>query len=148
MKRQLLTFGIGQQFLGVDIMAVREIRAWAATTLIPNAPDYVKGVVNLRGCVLPVIDLSCRLGWGKIDAQERHVIIVVDIGGTLHGLFVDAVNDIVTVDDAQLQAPPAIAGQGAADFLGGVASVDDRMVMLLTLEKLAERRDSEIKIAA
>jgi purine-binding chemotaxis protein CheW len=148
MKRQLLTFCIGEQFLGVDIMAVREIRAWAPATLIPNAPDYVKGVVNLRGSVLPVIDLSCRLGWGRIDAQERHVIIVVDIGGALHGLFVDAVNDIVTVDDSELQAPPAVAGQSAADFLGGVASVDERMVMLLTLEKLADRPAGEAKIAA
>jgi len=148
MKHQLLTFCIGEQFLGVDIMAVREIRAWAPTTLIPNAPEHIKGVVNLRGSVLPVIDLSCRLGWGRIDAQERHVIIVVDIGGSLHGLFVDAVNDIVTVNNQDLQSPPAVAGHKAVDLLQGVASIDDRMVMLLTLDKLVEHDDAPDRIAA
>ncbi len=148
MKRQLLTFCIGPQFLGVDIMAVREIRAWAPTTLIPNAPDFVKGVVNLRGSVLPVIDLSCRLGWGKVDPEERHVIIVVQIVDVLHGLFVDAVNDIVTVDDQDLQAPPKVAGHGASEFLEGVASVDDRMVMVLTLDRLVEQRSAEAPLAA
>lgn len=148
MKRQLLTFCIGEQFLGVDIMAVREIRAWTPTTRIPSAPDYVKGVVNLRGSVLPVIDLSCRLGWGRVDPEERHVIIVVQIGDALHGLFVDAVNDIVTADDTELQPPPRVAGHTASDFLEGVASVDNRMVMVLTLDSLVEQRVAEASIAA
>ncbi|NOS34933.1 chemotaxis protein CheW, partial [Acinetobacter baumannii] len=95
MSRQLITFQIGEQVLGVDIMAIREIRAWSPATPLPNVPAHVRGVVNLRGVVLPVLDLSHRLGWGSTDPSSRHVIIVVRIGEQLQGLFVDAVNDIV-----------------------------------------------------
>ncbi|WP_430323732.1 chemotaxis protein CheW, partial [Salmonella enterica] len=79
MPRQLITFQIGDQVLGVDIMAIREIRAWSPATPLPNVPPHVRGVVNLRGVVLPVLDLSHRLGWGMTDPSARHVIIVVRI---------------------------------------------------------------------
>src|SRR3546814_18377825 len=74
MSSQLITFQIGEQFLGVDIMAIREIRAWSPTTLLPHVPDYVRGVINLRGTVLPVIDLAARLGWGLTAPPGRPVI--------------------------------------------------------------------------
>src|SRR3546814_18433116 len=77
MSSQLITFQIGEQLLGVDIMAIREIRAWSPTTLLPHVPDYVRGVINLRGNVLPVNDLAARLGWGLTEPTGRHVIIVV-----------------------------------------------------------------------
>src|SRR3546814_12457291 len=76
MSSQLITFQIGEQFLGVDIMAIREIRAWSPTTLLPHVPDYVRGVINLRGNVLPVIDLAARLRWGLTEPTGRHVILV------------------------------------------------------------------------
>src|SRR3546814_16586948 len=85
MSSQLITFQIGEQFLGVDIMAIREIRAWSPTTLLPHVPDYVRGVINLRGNVLPVIDLAARLGWGLTEPTGRHVILVVRIDEQLHG---------------------------------------------------------------
>ena len=83
MSRQLITFEIGDRRLGIDIMAIREIRAWSPTTPLPNVPAHVRGVVNLRGVVLPVIDLSQRLGWGTTEPSARHVIIVVRIGDQL-----------------------------------------------------------------
>jgi purine-binding chemotaxis protein CheW len=138
MSRQIITFRIGEQFLGVDIMAIREIRAWSPTTRLPHVPDYVRGVVNLRGSVLPVFDLSARLGWGLTDPTARHVIIVVQLGNQLQGLIVDAVNDIVTLAEGSLQSPPTIGEDTASDFLDGLASVDDRMVMVLSLSKLTE----------
>jgi purine-binding chemotaxis protein CheW len=138
MSRQIITFRIGEQFLGVDIMAIREIRAWSPTTRLPHVPDYVRGVVNLRGSVLPVFDLSARLGWGLTDPTARHVIIVVQLGTQLQGLIVDAVNDIVTLAEGSLQPPPTIGEDTASDFLDGLASVDDRMVMVLSLTKLTE----------
>lgn len=137
MFRQLITFQIGEQFLGVDIMAIREIRAWTPTTLLPHSPAFVRGVVNLRGTVLPVIDLSARLGWGLAEPTGRHVIIVVQIGAQLNGLIVDAVNDIVTIDGDQLQPPPELAADGSLRFLEGLVPVDDRMVMVLDLDTLA-----------
>ncbi|HEY9580483.1 MAG TPA: chemotaxis protein CheW [Rhizorhapis sp.] len=137
MSSQLITFQIGEQFLGVDIMAIREIRAWSPTTLLPHVPDYVRGVINLRGNVLPVIDLAARLGWGLTEPTGRHVIIVVRIDEQLHGLIVDAVNDIVTVDDEAMQAPPSLSTDSASAFLKGLVAVEDRMVMVLSLDNLA-----------
>src|SRR3546814_11889268 len=93
MSSQLITFQIGEQFLGVDIMAIREIRAWSPTTLLPHVPDYVRGVINLSGNVLPVIDLAARLGWGLTEPTGRHVIIVVRIDETTHGLVVESVQE-------------------------------------------------------
>src|SRR3546814_19988542 len=132
MSSQLITFQIGEQFLGVDIMAIREIRAWSPTTLLPHVPDYVRGVINLRGNVLPVIDLAARLGWGLTEPTGRHVIIVVRIDEQLHGLIVDAVNDIVTVDDEAMQAPPSLSPDSATAFLKGLVAVEDRRVMVLS----------------
>lgn len=140
MSRQLITFQIGEQFLGVDIMAIREIRAWSATTLLPHVPDYVRGVVNLRGTVLPVIDLSARLGWGPSEPTSRHVIIVVRIADQLQGLIVDAVNDIVSINSEALQPAPAIT-ENASIALEGLIPVEDRMVMVLSLEALALEGD-------
>lgn len=140
MSRQLITFQIGEQYLGVDIMAIREIRAWSSTTLLPHVPDYVRGVVNLRGTVLPVIDLSARLGWGPSEPTARHVIIVVRIADQLQGLIVDAVNDIVSINSEDLQPAPAIT-EGGTIALEGLIPVEDRMVMVLSLEALALEGD-------
>jgi len=137
MLRQLITFQIGEQYLGVDIMAIREIRAWTPTTLLPHVPEHVRGVVNLRGTVLPVIDLASLLGWGLTEPTARHVIIVVRIGGQLQGLIVDSVNDIVSIDNAGLQAPPNVADSATTSYLEGIASVEDRMVMVLALDQLS-----------
>ncbi|RVT92495.1 chemotaxis protein CheW [Sphingomonas crocodyli] len=137
MARQLITFQIGQQYLGVDIMAIREIRAWTPTTMLPHVPAHVRGVVNLRGTVLPVIDLSARLGWGLTDPTARHVIIVVRIGEQLHGMIVDAVNDIVAIDEATLQPPPALGTGETTSYLEGLVTVEDRMVMVLALDNLS-----------
>lgn len=137
MLRQLITFQIGEQYLGVDIMAIREIRAWTPTTLLPHVPEHVRGVVNLRGTVLPVIDLASLLGWGLTEPTARHVIIVVRIGGQLQGLIVDSVNDIVSIDDAGMQPPPNVADSATTSYLEGIASVEDRMVMVLALDHLS-----------
>ena len=149
MSRQLITFQIGEQFLGVDIMAIREIRAWTPTTILPHTATHVRGVVNLRGTVLPVFDLSARLGWGLAEPTARHVIIVVQIAGRLQGLIVDAVNDIVRVEAADLQPPPAIGGEAAGRFLEGLVPVDGRMVMVLDLGALGvEENDGPAAEAA
>lgn len=137
MLRQLITFQIGEQYLGVDIMAIREIRAWTPTTLLPHVPEHVRGVVNLRGTVLPVIDLASLLGWGLTEPTARHVIIVVRIGGQLQGLIVDSVNDIVSIDNAGMQPPPNVADSATTSYLEGIASVEDRMVMVLALDHLS-----------
>src|ERR1700742_3390878 len=107
-RRELTSFRIGDQEFCVDIMSVREIRGWTAATPLPRSPDFVRGVINLRGAVLPIIDLSARMGLGVIEPEARHVIIVCRIGGQMVGLLVDAVSDILTITDDLIQATPDV----------------------------------------
>jgi purine-binding chemotaxis protein CheW len=142
MSRQFITFQLGDQILGVDIMAIREIRAWSPATPLPNVPAHVRGVVNLRGVVLPVLDLRHRLGWGLTDPSARHVIIVVRIGEQLQGLIVDAVNDIVEVPMETMQPVPDMGDVPAASFLDGLANIDDRLILILALDRLTDTGSS------
>lgn len=138
MSHEFITFEIGDRRLGIDIMAIREIRAWSPATPLPNSPPHVRGVVNLRGVVLPVLDLSQRLGWGATEPSGRHVIIVVRIGEQLQGIIVDAVSDIVTLGPDQLQPVPDVGQTQAAAFLDGIATIDGRLIMILGLDRITE----------
>ncbi|MFA6122189.1 MAG: chemotaxis protein CheW [Sphingomonas sp.] len=140
MTRQLITFEVESQVFGIDIMAIREIRAWTPTTRLPQVPHYIAGVVNLRGTVLPVVDLAARLGWRATAPTARHVIIVTQILGQFRGLIVDSVSDIVTFPIASLQSPPT-TGDAVVPFLEGLVSIDDRMVMVLDLPSLTDAND-------
>lgn len=128
---ELLSFRVEDQEYSVDIMSVREIRSWTQATSIPHAPDYVRGVINLRGTVLPVVDLAVRLGIRSGEPNERSVIIVVDIGGRAVGLRVDAVSDILSVPGGELQTPPDLLADEAADFIRALTIVDGRMIRVL-----------------
>lgn len=138
MQGELITFEVAGQLFGIDIMAVREIRAWTPTTPLPHAPDYVAGVVNLRGAVLPVINLAARLGWTPTEATARNAIIVVQLSQRASGLIVDSVSDIVTIDTAALQAPPVDSTDGTIPFISGLAPLGERMVMVLDLATFTE----------
>lgn len=137
MLRELITFEVSGQLFGLDIMAIREIRAWTPATRLPRVPHYVAGVVNLRGTVLPVIDLAARLGWPATEASPRHAIIVTQVAGQAKGLIVDSVSDIVTLPHDSLQAPPVTANDSIVPFLEGLAAIEDRMVQVLNLPALA-----------
>ena len=134
--RELLSFRVGAQEFCVDIMIVREIRGWVAETPLPHAPAYVRGVVNLRGAVLPIVDLSERLGLGQAEPSAQHVIIVAQIGAQVVGLLVSAVSDILTISDQMIQPTPAIASGMAATYVQGLLTVDNRMVSVLCAERL------------
>ncbi|MFY7838270.1 MAG: chemotaxis protein CheW [Novosphingobium sp.] len=139
MLRELITFEVEGQVFGLDIMAIREIRAWSPTTRLPRVPSYVAGVVNLRGTVLPVIDLAARLGWRATEATPRHAIIVTQQGAQISGWIVDSVSDIVTLESEALQPPPPTsAGDTVVPFLEGLAAIEDRMVMVLNLASLTD----------
>jgi Chemotaxis signal transduction protein len=133
---ELITFEVAGQLFGLDIMAIREIRAWTPATRLPQVPPFVVGVVNLRGTVLPVIDLAARLGWPSTEATPRHAIIVVQLGGQTMGLIVEAVSDIVALADDALQPPPDTGNVDVVPFLRGLAGLGDRMVMVLDLDRL------------
>ena len=135
-RRQFITFRSGIQEFGADIMAIREIRGWTETTPLPHAPDYVRGVINLRGVVLPVVDLKSRLGLGKTDANPKDVIVVVQSGDRTIGLLVDAVSDILTVTGSDIQPTPELARETDSEFVEGIAVLSERMVTILSMEKL------------
>ncbi len=136
MRHELITFGIAGQRFGIDIMAVREIRAWSPVTRLPRVPDYVAGVVNLRGAVLPVVDLAARLGWPSTEATPRNPIIVIEHQGQLRGLIVHDVADIVSIEHGNLQQPDATGHEAITHFLQGIAPLGEDMVMVLELDRL------------
>jgi purine-binding chemotaxis protein CheW len=138
MHRELITFEVEGQVFGLDIMAIREIRAWTPTTRLPRVPHYVAGVVNLRGTVLPVIDLAARLGWRPTEPTPRHAIIVTQMGNQACGLIVDSVSDIVTIPADALQPPPVTANDSIIQFLEGLAAIDENMVQVLNLSALGD----------
>lgn len=134
-RRQFITFISGGQEFGANIMSIREIRGWTETTPLPHAPDFVRGVINLRGVVLPVVDLKARLGRGLTDTNPKHVIIVVKSDERTIGLLVDAVSDIMTVGESEIQPTPELARDSCSSFVEGIAVLDQRMVTLLSMEK-------------
>ena len=135
--RELITFEVSGQLFGLDITAIREIRAWSPVTRVPGVPHYVAGMANLRGSILPVIDLASRLGWEPTEASERHAIIVVDIAGQQSGLIVESVSDLVQLRDIELQPPPAMGDEDIIAFIEGLVPVGERMVLVLNLEAMA-----------
>ncbi len=135
-RREVIVFQVGPQEFCVDIMAVRELRGWTPATPLPRSPDYVLGVINLRGTVLPVVDMSARLGLGPGQTGGRQVIIVVFLGRQLVGLLVDSVREILALDEAQLRPTPDLPGQALEGFVDSLITLQDRMVGVLTLERL------------
>lgn len=129
---EYLSFRIDENEYSVEIMSVREIRGWTRTTSLPHAPPFVRGVINLRGTVLPVVDLAVRLGLEASEPEERNVIIVVDVGSRVMGLRVDAVSDILSFSDDQLQPPPDMTSKSR--FVRALTILDERMVRILDLE--------------
>jgi purine-binding chemotaxis protein CheW len=141
--RELIAFRIGDQEFCVNIMSVREIRGWTPATALPHSPGYVLGVINLRGAVLPIIDLSGRLGMKPADPTARHVIIVAQVHKKVVGLLVDAVSDILTVTSENIQPTPEVSSELDKSFARGVLAIEGRMICLIELESLFRASESE-----
>jgi purine-binding chemotaxis protein CheW len=133
---QFISFAIDDDQYGVDIMAVREIKGWSEITHLPKQPDYVRGVLNLRGVIVPIVDLRCRFGQGLTEAGPTHIVIIVQIGARPIGLLADRVLDIVSFETSQIQPVPRIARGSRVDFLSGLVTIDDTMIALINLPNL------------
>ncbi|MDI7863375.1 chemotaxis protein CheW [Rhizobiaceae bacterium n13] len=142
-SRELIAFRIGDQEFCVNIMSVREIRGWTPATALPHAPPFVMGVINLRGVVLPIVDLSGRLGMKAAEPTARHVIIVTQVKSRVVGLLVDAVSDILTVTDDNIQPTPEISSDIERQYARGILAMEGRMICLLELESLFPETESE-----
>lgn len=140
---ELIAFQVGDQEYCVDIMAVREIRGWTPATALPHAPSYVRGVINLRGSVLPIVDLAARLGLEAAEPTSRHVIIIAQVGEQISGFLVDAVSDILTIQDGQMQPTPDVASEMAKTFVQGVIALERRMLRLIDLSLVIPAIQSE-----
>jgi purine-binding chemotaxis protein CheW len=136
-QREVVSFRLSDQDFCIDIGGVREIRGWTPTTVLPHAQDYVKGVINLRGSVVAVVDLSARLGFGPTEPTQRHIIIIVMIGDRTVGLLADVVSDIVTIDDSATRQVPEVASESARDFISSMVTFDDgRMLRKIDLARV------------
>src|SRR5271156_6708566 len=134
--RELIAFRVGRQEFCINVMMVREIRGWTAATALPRAPRYIRGVINLRGAVLPIVDLAVRLGLPSTEPTARNVIIVVQIAQQQVGLLVDAVSDILTTSDNRIQPAPDVASDLVSSFVKGLLPVDGRMISLISLDQV------------
>ena len=142
--RELIAFRIGAQEFCVDIMNVREIRGWTPATPLPRSPSYMKGVINLRGIVLPIIDLGARFGLATTEPTARHVIMVAHIGSRLVGLLVDAVSDILQMSEAAVQPTPDVASDRVKTFVKGIFAVEGgRMISLIDLNNVLPEGEAE-----
>lgn len=141
--RELIAFGVGKQEFCIDVMSVREIRGWTPATVLPHSQSFVRGVINLRGAVLPVLDLAVRLGFPPAETMARHVIIVVQVNNQIVGLLVDAVSDILTVNDEEVLAPPDVASELAKRFVSGLLAMDGRMISIISLESVLPAQEHE-----
>src|SRR5262245_60163051 len=130
---EFISFSIGADRYGVDIMAVREIRGWTDVARLPEQPDYMRGVLDLRGTMVPIVDLRCRFGQGVTATTPPHVVIVVQIGKKLVGMLADHVLDIVSFDAKKIQSVPQVAQRSDTQILAGLVSVDDGMIAIIEL---------------
>ena len=138
---QFLSFTLGDEEYGVDILRVQEIRSWEPVSRIPNVPSYEKGVVNLRGAIVPIVDLRERFGLGHLEYTPLTVVVVLqtqtEAGHTrIMGVVVDSVSDVVDIDQKTIQDAPNFGTKVSTEYINGLASVNERMVMLLDVEKL------------
>ena len=133
---QYVTFMVDQRSYGIEITKVREIKGWSEPTELPNAPQGMRGVLNLRGVIVPIFDLRARFGQGDTQACEEHVVIIVSLGDRLIGVLVDAVSDILTLEPSDVLPVPDMDSSIDQRFLSGLVSQDNRLVALLRLDEL------------
>ncbi len=133
---QLVSFKIGNEEFGIDILKVQEIIRLMAITQIPNSPDFVVGVINLRGRVIPVIDLRVKLGLPSIDHNSSTRVVVVEINQTTVGFIVDAVSEVLRIPKSITEAPPAIVAGIESEYITSIAKLEDRLLIFLDLERV------------
>jgi purine-binding chemotaxis protein CheW len=134
--REILVFVLGTEEYGVDILKVQEIRGYDKVTPIPSAPDYLKGVVNLRGVIVPIVDMRVKFRLPEVRYDEFTVVVILRFASRVIGLVVDGVSDVIALTASEVKEAPQLGSVVDSSFIAGVATQDDRMVLLLDIEKL------------
>lgn len=133
---QFLTFSLGDELYGVDILRVQEIKGYTAVTRIPNTPAHIKGVLNLRGTIVPIVELRTKFGMPTIEYTMFTVIVVVVVQDKVMGLVVDAVSDVLNIERKDIQPPPEFGNKVDVSFISGIGKSGDRLVSLLDIDRL------------
>lgn len=133
---EFLSFTLGAEEYAIDILKVQEIRGYDAVTTIVNAPDYIKGVINLRGIIVPVVDMRIKFNLGEPTYNTFTVVIILNLSGRVVGMVVDGVSEVLSLTNDQIRPVPDLGSVVAIDFLTGLASLEERMIILLDIERL------------
>jgi purine-binding chemotaxis protein CheW len=133
---QFLTFNLGEELYGVDILRVKEIKGFSIVTKIPNTPSHIKGVLNLRGTIVPIVELRTKFGMPTIDYTAFTVIILVVVREKVIGLVVDSVSDVLNIDQKDIQPPPQFGSKVDVSFMNGIGKSGDKLVTLLNMDHL------------
>jgi purine-binding chemotaxis protein CheW len=141
---ELLTFTLGREEYGIDILKVQEIRGYDAVTAIANAPEFIKGVVNLRGVIVPIVDMRIKFKLGEVSYDETTVVIILNVANRVVGMVVDGVSDVLTLKPEQIKPAPEFGAALDTRYLQGLGTVDERMLILVDIEKLMTGREMEL----
>ncbi len=135
-SREYLTFTLGDEEYGIDILKVQEIRGYDAVTKIANSPTFIKGVINMRGVIVPIIDMRLKFNLGQVEYNQFTVVIILDIAGRVVGIVVDGVSDVIALKREQIRPAPEFGGLMDTAYIDGLTTLDDRMVIMVDIEKL------------
>jgi purine-binding chemotaxis protein CheW len=141
---EFLTFTLGHEEYGMDILKVQEIRGYDAVTAIANTPAFIKGVINLRGIIVPIVDLRIKFNMSKVEYDQFTVVIILNLGTRVVGVVVDSVSDVLTLLPDQIKAAPSLSSALDTRYIMGLGTVDQRMLILVDIEKLMSSRDMEL----
>jgi len=136
MANEFLTFRLGGEEYGIEILKVQEIRGYDSITQIANAPEFIKGVVNLRGIIVPIIDMRIKFRLGTADYDQFTVVIILNVAGRVMGIVVDGVSDVLTLGAEQMRPTPEFGSVIDTEYIMGLGTVDERMLILIDIEKL------------
>jgi purine-binding chemotaxis protein CheW len=153
---EFLTFRLGEEEYGIDILKVQEIRGYDAVTRIANTPDFIKGVTNLRGTIVPIVDLRIKFGLGQPTYDAFTVVIVLNVGARVVGIVVDSVSDVLALAAEQIRPAPEFSSTLNTEYVTGLGTIEERMLILIDIERLlvspdlglADEEDIEDALAA
>jgi purine-binding chemotaxis protein CheW len=138
---EFLTFRLGKEEYGIEILKVQEIRGWEQPTSIANAPAFIKGVINLRGTIVPIVDMRIKFNLGEANYDSFTVVIILNVAGRIVGMVVDSVSDVITLGAEQVRPAPNFSSTFDTQYITGLGTVDSRMLILVDIEKLMTSAD-------
>jgi purine-binding chemotaxis protein CheW len=147
-RNEYLAFKLGREEYGIDILKVQEIRGYESVTRIANAPEFIKGVINLRGIIVPIVDMRIKFNLGEPSYDQFTVVIILSIAGRVVGMVVDSVSDVTTLDPEQIKPAPEMGTALNTDCLIGLGTLGERMLILLDIERLMTSEDMGLLMGA